>query len=84
MDSIGTWRILSLLETHGEEEIYSATDSADEDLRLRILHPKAPEEDKIAFEEMERTEEATLEGSRRIREIGRTEDGRPYAVYSAL
>lgn len=84
MDSIGTWRILSLLDAHGEEEVYSATDAANEDLRLRILRSEAPEEDKIAFEEMERTEEATVEGSRRIREIGRTEDGRPYAVFSAF
>jgi hypothetical protein len=82
MDRIGDWRLVSLLESAGEEEIYRATDEAEEELRIRILSPAAPEEDKIAFEEMERSEEATIQGSRHIREIGRTVDDRPYAVYS--
>lgn len=83
MDRVGDWRLLSLLGVEGEEEVYAATDEKNEDLRVRILSAAAPEEDKVAFEEMERTAEATLEGSRAIREVGRTEDGRPYAVIAS-
>jgi hypothetical protein len=83
MDRVGNWHLLSLLESEGEQEIYAATDEkTGEGLRVRILAAEAPEEDKIAFEDMEWTAEATLEGSRHIREIGRTPDGRPYAVYA--
>ena len=82
MDRVGDWRLLSLLEENGEEEIYAATDEAKEDLRVRILTAVAPEEDKIAFEEMERIEEGTSFGLHHIREVGRTPEGRPYAVYT--
>lgn len=82
MEAVGTYRLSRLLETSGTVEIYVAVDERlGREVRVRILRPGATEEEKRDFEAAAREEARGGAGTVSVHELGRSSEGRPYAVY---